>query len=48
MLRCRNNDTPSVIGQVRTLLGINQINIANFALGRGKIITPSNLNIECR
>lgn len=31
---CRNRDLPGVIGQVGTLLGDNQINIANFALGR--------------
>ena len=36
MLLIRNNDTPGVIGQVGTLLGTNQINIANFALGRGE------------
>jgi len=36
MLLIRNNDTPGVIGQVGTLLGNNQINIANFALGRGE------------
>lgn len=36
ILHIRNNDTPGVIGQVGTLLGDNQINIANFALGRGE------------
>jgi D-3-phosphoglycerate dehydrogenase len=36
ILHIRNNDTPGVIGQVGTLLGNNQINIANFALGRGE------------
>ncbi|MFN8006843.1 MAG: phosphoglycerate dehydrogenase [Terriglobia bacterium] len=36
LLLIRNNDTPGVIGQVGTLLGNNQINIANFALGRGE------------
>jgi D-3-phosphoglycerate dehydrogenase len=36
ILFIRNNDTPGVIGQIGTLLGNNQINIANFALGRGE------------
>jgi len=35
ILFIRNNDTPGVIGQIGTLLGSNDINIANFALGRG-------------
>ena len=30
----RNRDVPGVIGQVGTVLGRNEINIANFALGR--------------
>ncbi|PYY21666.1 MAG: phosphoglycerate dehydrogenase [Acidobacteria bacterium] len=30
----RNRDVPGVIGQVGTVLGKNEINIANFALGR--------------
>ena len=34
MLIMRNSDTPGVIGRVGTILGDNQINIANFALGR--------------
>jgi D-3-phosphoglycerate dehydrogenase len=34
ILFIRNNDTPGVIGQIGTLLGNSQINIANFALGR--------------
>ncbi len=34
ILFIRNNDTPGVIGQIGTLLGNNNINIANFALGR--------------
>ena len=36
ILFIRNNDTPGVIGQIGTLLGSNQVNIANFALGRGE------------
>ncbi|MBV9145796.1 MAG: phosphoglycerate dehydrogenase [Acidobacteria bacterium] len=32
----RNRDVPGVIGQVGTLLGKNEINIANFALGRSE------------
>jgi D-3-phosphoglycerate dehydrogenase len=36
ILLIRNSDTPGVIGQIGTLLGNNQINIANFALGRGE------------
>lgn len=34
ILFVRNNDTPGVIGQIGTLLGSHNINIANFALGR--------------
>jgi D-3-phosphoglycerate dehydrogenase len=30
----RNTDVPGVIGHVGSVLGRNQINIANFALGR--------------
>jgi len=30
----KNNDVPGVIGHVGTVLGRNQINIANFSLGR--------------
>jgi len=32
----RNRDVPGVIGQVGTVLGKNEINIANFALGRSE------------
>jgi len=35
MLIIRNVDTPGVIGRVGTILGNREINIANFALGRG-------------
>jgi D-3-phosphoglycerate dehydrogenase len=31
----QNNDQPGVIGAVGTVLGRHQVNIANFALGRG-------------
>jgi D-3-phosphoglycerate dehydrogenase len=34
LLLIRNQDVPGVIGQVGTLLGQHNINIANFALGR--------------
>ncbi len=34
MLIIHNTDTPGVIGKVGSILGDNQINIANFALGR--------------
>ena len=30
----RNHDVPGVVGRIGTILGANQINIANFALGR--------------
>jgi D-3-phosphoglycerate dehydrogenase / 2-oxoglutarate reductase len=36
ILFIRNNDTPGVIGQIGTLLGSSNINIANFALGRSE------------
>lgn len=36
MLVIRNSDTPGVIGRVGSILGENQINIANFALGRSE------------
>ena len=31
----KNQDVPGVIGHVGTVLGRNNINIANFSLGRG-------------
>jgi len=34
LLLIRNNDQPGVIGDVGTLLGRHNVNIANFALGR--------------
>jgi D-3-phosphoglycerate dehydrogenase len=30
----RNHDVPGVVGRIGTILGEQQINIANFALGR--------------
>lgn len=32
----RNHDVPGVIGRIGTIIGESQINIANFALGRGE------------
>jgi D-3-phosphoglycerate dehydrogenase / 2-oxoglutarate reductase len=37
----RNRDVPGVIGEVGTVLGKNQINIANFALGRSEVTASS-------
>jgi D-3-phosphoglycerate dehydrogenase / 2-oxoglutarate reductase len=34
LLVCRNLDVPGVIGQIGSILGENDVNIANFALGR--------------
>ena len=31
----RNHDVPGVVGRIGTILGEHQVNIANFALGRG-------------
>ncbi len=36
MLLLMNNDKPGVIGAVGTILGRHNVNIANFALGRGE------------
>jgi D-3-phosphoglycerate dehydrogenase len=35
LLSIRNHDVPGVVGRIGTILGEHQINIANFALGRG-------------
>ena len=35
-----NEDVPGVIGHVGTVLGRNQVNIANFTLGRRETGTP--------
>jgi D-3-phosphoglycerate dehydrogenase len=39
LLIIRNQDVPGVIGQIGTILGEAQLNIANFALGRSRVIT---------
>lgn len=36
LIYLRNKDVPGVIGQVGTILGAHNVNIANFALGRGE------------
>jgi D-3-phosphoglycerate dehydrogenase len=36
LLIIRNDDQPGVIGEIGTVLGRHGINIANFALGRGR------------
>ncbi len=36
LIYLRNRDVPGVVGRVGTVLGTHQINIANFALGRGR------------
>ncbi len=36
LIYLRNKDVPGVIGQVGTILGTHNVNIANFALGRGE------------
>ena len=35
LVAIRNHDVPGVIGRIGTVLGDHQVNIANFALGRG-------------
>jgi D-3-phosphoglycerate dehydrogenase / 2-oxoglutarate reductase len=35
LIAIRNHDVPGVIGRIGTVLGEHQVNIANFALGRG-------------
>jgi D-3-phosphoglycerate dehydrogenase len=37
LLFIRNQDVPGVIGRIGTILGENDINIANFALGRAEV-----------
>ena len=41
-----NNDQPGVIGEVGTILGRHQVNIATFALGRGGAGALGVVNIE--
>ncbi len=36
LVAIRNHDVPGVIGRIGTVLGEHQVNIANFALGRGR------------
>ncbi len=35
LIAIRNHDVPGVVGRIGTILGEHQVNIANFALGRG-------------
>jgi D-3-phosphoglycerate dehydrogenase len=39
---CRNLDVPGVIGRIGTILGEQGVNIANFALGRERLLTATN------
>jgi D-3-phosphoglycerate dehydrogenase len=41
-----NNDQPGVIGEIGTLLGRHQINIANFALGRNENGAVAAVNVD--
>jgi D-3-phosphoglycerate dehydrogenase / 2-oxoglutarate reductase len=36
---CRNLDVPGVIGKIGTILGQHGVNIANFALGRERVVS---------
>ncbi len=40
LIYMRNIDVPGVIGHVGTVLGRNQVNIANFSLGRQDVASP--------
>ena len=42
----KNDDQPGVIGEVGTILGRHGVNIANFALGRGKGGAVGVVNID--
>jgi D-3-phosphoglycerate dehydrogenase len=42
LIAIRNIDVPGVIGRVGTVLGEHQVNIANFALGRGAETAAKN------
>ena len=46
MLIIRNDDQPGVIGEVGTILGRYQVNIANFALGRGEDGAVGIVNVD--
>ena len=41
-----NNDQPGVIGQIGTILGQHDINIANFALGRNDTGAVAVVNVD--
>src|SRR6185436_12481840 len=41
-----NNDQPGVIGQIGTILGKHEINIANFALGRSEGGAVAAVNVD--
>ncbi len=41
-----NNDQPGVIGQIGTILGQHDINIANFALGRSESGAVAAVNVD--
>ena len=46
MLLIANHDQPGVIGEVGTILGRHGVNIANFALGRGKTGAIGVVNVD--
>jgi D-3-phosphoglycerate dehydrogenase len=46
MLIIANDDQPGVIGEVGTILGRHQVNIANFALGRGDSGAIGVVNVD--
>jgi D-3-phosphoglycerate dehydrogenase len=46
MLIIANDDQPGVIGEVGTILGRHQVNIANFALGRGERGAIGVVNVD--
>jgi D-3-phosphoglycerate dehydrogenase len=44
----RNQDVPGVIGRIGTILGEAKLNIASFALGRVKAVSPTNSAFSSR
>jgi D-3-phosphoglycerate dehydrogenase len=40
LVAIRNHDVPGVVGRIGTILGEHEVNIANFALGRGVDARP--------
>src|SRR5688500_9666395 len=48
MLVISNEDQPGVIGEVGTILGRHGINIASFALGRGRGGAVGVVNLDLR